>query len=185
MGMANPATLYRFRLSVSDVSRDFYESLDFRVGMHPSETEAYLLTRVIAYALNYGSALEFTPGLCAADEPAIFERDPSGGYALWIDIGNPSARRMHKASKASKRVRIYTYKDPELIRREAASEPVHKLEAIEVFALGPAFLKELSRHLKRDNAWGLIHDEGEIVITIAEESVLGPIASHALMRSKG
>src|ERR1700722_14698215 len=51
--MANLATLYRFKLSVSDVDRGVYEDLDFRVPMHPSENAAYLLSRVLAYALNY------------------------------------------------------------------------------------------------------------------------------------
>ena len=69
--MANPSTLYRFKLSVSDVDRGFYENLDFRVAMHPSENEAYLLSRVLAYALNYESGLEFSVGLCDPDEPAL------------------------------------------------------------------------------------------------------------------
>jgi uncharacterized protein YaeQ len=178
--MANPATLYRFRISVSDVERDFYESLDFRAAMHPSETEAYLLTRVIAYVLNSDSTLEFAPGLCAGDEPAIHVKDPNGGYTLWIDIGNPTARKMHKASKAARRVRIYTYKDIDVLKREAASEPVHRASEIEVFALDSRFLDELGTHLGRENRWSLIHDQGELVISIGEENVIGPITLHRL-----
>ena len=106
-----PATLYRFRLDVSDVDRGFYEPLDLRVPMHPSETEDFLITRVLAYALNYESGMEFSRGLSTPDEPAISLPGDRGGLALWIDIGNPLARRIHKASKAADRVRIYTYKD--------------------------------------------------------------------------
>jgi len=182
--MANPATLYRFRLNVSDVERGFYESLDFRVGMHPSETEDYLLTRVIAYALNYESGLEFAPGLCTADEPAIRLLGPNGEIALWIDIGNPAARRIHKASKASKRVRIYTYKNPESLKAEALKEEVHRASEIEVFSFSQNFLSGLAPLLKRDNAWSLIHTEGELIVTIKdgteEKSVMGTLEAHRL-----
>lgn len=179
--MANASTLYRFKLNVSDVERGFYETLDLRIAMHPSETEDYLITRVIAYALNYESGLELAPGLCTADEPAIRLGDSNGGIKLWIDIGNPSMRRVHKASKASRRVRIYTYKNPETLKQEAKSDPVHRAEEIEVFSFSPGFLASLGSLLKRDNAWTLLYAEGELVVTVGEESVMGTLEAHRLV----
>jgi uncharacterized protein YaeQ len=179
--MANAATLYRFKISLSDVDRDVYESLDLRVPMHPSESEPFLLTRVLAYALSYVDGLEFSVGLCDPDLPAISQPGVNGGIALWIDIGNPAARRLHKASKASRVVRVYTYKDPENLKREAAGEQIHRAGEIEVFALEPAFLKELGALLKRDNTWAVIHNEGEIVVTCGEESVIGTMRRISLV----
>src|SRR3989338_3231587 len=98
--MANPATLFRFRIDISDVERGFYEAIDLRAAKHPSETEAYLLTRGLAYALNYESGIVFSPGLCTADAPAIGVPGQNGQVSVWIDIGNPAPRRIHKASKA-------------------------------------------------------------------------------------
>lgn len=177
--MANPARLYRFRLTVSDVDRGFYESLDFRAAMHPSESEAYLLTRVLAYSLNYESGLEFAPGLSSSDEPALHLLGPNG-IALWIEIGNPSSRKLHKAAKASKKVRVYTYKDPESLKKEAAGQAIHRAGEIEVFALGSPFLNALAGVLQRDNEWGLIHNDGELTVTVGEESILGSITQHSL-----
>ncbi len=51
--MSQGTVLYRFRLHLSDVDRSVYEELDFRLALHPSESLAFLLTRMLAYALNY------------------------------------------------------------------------------------------------------------------------------------
>jgi uncharacterized protein YaeQ len=178
--VANSSTLYRFKLEVSNVEREFYDSLDIRVAMHPSETETFLLTRVIAYALNYESGLEFTPGLQTPDEPAIKLLGSNGNISIWIDIGNPSARRLHKASKASDRVRIYTYKDPENLKREISGESIHRADQIEVFSIDPKFIDSLGLLLKRDNMWGVIYNEGELVISVGDESLMGSIVRHSL-----
>jgi uncharacterized protein YaeQ len=179
--VANPSTLYRFKISLSDVDRGVYEELDLRVAMHPSENEDYLLTRVLAYALNFEDGLEFSQGLCVPDEPAIRIPDPmNGGVLKWIDIGNPAAKRLHKASKAARSVRVYTYKDPENLKREAAGESIHRAGEIEVFSLDPRFLKQLAAILKRDNSWGVIHDEGELAVTVGEQSFATTLGKHRL-----
>ena len=50
--MALTATIYTFDIELADSDRHIYESLALRVARHPSETEAYLVTRVLAYALE-------------------------------------------------------------------------------------------------------------------------------------
>jgi uncharacterized protein YaeQ len=180
--MAAPSSLFRFRIELSDVERGVYRDLDFRIAQHPSETTDYLLTRVIAVALNQTEAdeLAIAPGLCAEDQPALSLKDDNGGYRLWIEIGNPSARRLHKASKAARSVRVYTYKDPENLKREVAGEKVHRQDQIEIFSLSPSFLKELASHLSRENRWGLIHNDGEVTVSTGDESIAGALKQHTL-----
>lgn len=178
--MSRGSTLYRFKVSLSDVERSVYETLDFRVAMHASESEAFLLTRVLAYILNFEEGLEFSQGLAVPDEPAIRLPGANGAIAKWIDIGNPTARRMHKASKACRAVRIYTYKDSEILRQEAAGENVHRASEIEVFALDPKFLQRLAPLLSRENQWSVIHDEGELIVTAGEETLISHIESSRL-----
>lgn len=178
--MASPSTLYRFKIALSDIDRAVYESLDLRVAMHPSENEAYLLTRVLAYALNYESGLEFSQGLCSPDDPAISLQDSRGGIAKWIDIGNPTARRLHKAAKAARSVRVYTYKDPEVLKREAQSEQIHRAEEVEIFSFTSPFLKELTALLKRENNWTLVHNDGELSIISGDENIMTTVGVHRL-----
>ncbi|MBX3033253.1 MAG: YaeQ family protein, partial [Bdellovibrionaceae bacterium] len=125
--------LYRFKIDVSDIPRAVYESLDFRVAQHPSEALPYLLTRVLAYALNCGEGLEFSAqGLGDPDAPALRVNHVNGGTALWIEIGNPAARKLHKAAKAADVVKVYTYKDPAVLLREIAAEKVHRASELEI-----------------------------------------------------
>ena len=50
--MALTATIYTFYIDLADLDRHVYESLALRVARHLSESEEYLLTRVLAYALE-------------------------------------------------------------------------------------------------------------------------------------
>jgi uncharacterized protein YaeQ len=62
--MALNATIYSFAINLSDLDRNVYQALAFRVAKHPSETDAYLLTRVLAYCLEYREGLNFSKGGC-------------------------------------------------------------------------------------------------------------------------
>src|SRR6478752_3381293 len=110
--MALTATMYHFQITLSDVDRGVYEGLSLRVAQHPSETMRYLLTRTLAYCLSYEEGIAFSKGgLSATDEPPISVRDPTGLLLAWIDVGAPSAERLHKASKAARRVAVWSSHD--------------------------------------------------------------------------
>lgn len=46
--MAQGATIYNFDVELADTNRGMYESLTLRVARHPSESEEYLITRLLA-----------------------------------------------------------------------------------------------------------------------------------------
>ena len=49
--MALTATMYRFEVDLSDVDRGVYEQFEVRAAQHPSESEEFFVTRVLAYVL--------------------------------------------------------------------------------------------------------------------------------------
>jgi uncharacterized protein YaeQ len=164
--------LYRFQIDVSHVDRGFYESLDFRVAQHPSETAPYLLSRTLAFALCHQRGLDFSPGgLSDPDAPAIKSIGDNGSIDLWIEIGNPSARKLHKATKVASAVKVFTYKNPEALMTEIKSGEVHKAEEIEVFAFDPKFLLELEKHLEKNNKWVMLFQDGQLDLQIGENSL--------------
>lgn len=164
--MASPTALFRFRIELADIDRGVYESLDFRVAQHPSENLPYLLTRVLAFALNAGQELAFSAGgLSDPDEPCMSAPAARGGTALWIEIGNPSARKLHKASKASEKVKVYTYKNADTLLRDLEAEGVHGLAGIDIFQLSSDFLTGLSKALQKDNRWSLTSHDGGLNVT--------------------
>lgn len=162
--VALASTLHRFDLAVSDVDRGVYESLDLRVARHPSESVPYMLARVLAYGLSWEQGIELGPGLGEADEPAVRVRDPYGNVTKWIDVGTPSAERMHRASKAVSRVAVFTHHDPELLRREASRSRIHRVERIEVFSLDPRFLDALGAHVERHTKVEVTATEGQLYV---------------------
>src|SRR5918997_3619232 len=132
--MALTATIHNFDIQLSDVDRGVYESLSLRVARHPSETEEYLLTRVLAYCLEYAEGIAFSKGLAEPDEPALSVRDLTGALRVWIDVGAPDAARLHKASKAAPRVAVYTHRPPAQLLRPLAGERIHRAEELELYA---------------------------------------------------
>jgi len=169
--MAQPSSLHRFQIDFSDIDRGIYKAFDLRLARHPSESETYLLTRLIAYILNDREYLEFSPGgLSDPDAPCIQAATPHGEILLWIEIGNPSARKLHKASKAARQVRVYTYKDVKVLLEEIRGNKVHRAETIQVFSLEAKFLEGLAPALERTNKWSLLHQEGTLTVNIGNAS---------------
>jgi uncharacterized protein YaeQ len=106
------------------VDRGVYETLKLRLARHPSESAEYLVTRLLAYCLEYTEGIAFSKGLSDPDEPAIVVRDLTGALRAWIEIGAPEAARLHKSAKAADRVAAYPTRDaaPWLARLERRME---------------------------------------------------------------
>lgn len=184
--MAIGATVHRFEVAVSDVERGVYETLDLRVARHPSESMRYMLLRVLAYGLSYEEGIAFSKGgLGDADEPPLSIRDATGLFLAWIDVGLPSAERLHKAAKAARRVAIFTAHDAAAMSREVASRPspIHRVHEIEVFRVEPSLLDALEAHVDRHTKLELVRNEGRLYITVDGETLEGSIDQAPLVRA--
>jgi uncharacterized protein YaeQ len=179
--MAPSATIYHLKIDLSDVTRGVYESLDLRIARHPSETMRYLLTRVIAYCLCYEEGITFTKGLANSDEPAIWVRDLQNNLQAWIEVGSPSADRLHKARKGCNRVIVFTQHDPALLKKTATERDIHQVASIEAFALSPEFLDELDTGTNRNTEWVMVHNDGDLLITIGDDGYSGTVEKVALI----
>lgn len=168
--MALPSVVRRFELTLADSDRGVFESLDWRVAQHPSESERYLVARVIARALQHGEGLEFSKGGVSDDtEPALVQRNLRGELQAWIEIGSPSPERLHKASKASPRVVVYAWKNPEELAAAIAERKVHRADELELYALDAGFLDSAAALLDRNNRWDLSVAGGSLYLTIGEK----------------
>lgn len=178
--MALNATIHSFEIQLADVDRGVYEALALRVARHPSETAEYLLTRVLAYCLEYGEGIDFSRGLAEPDEPAISIRDLTGAWRAWIEIGAPDAARLHKASKSAPRVVVYTHKDPLLLLRQLEGVRIHRAEALEIYGVDRAFLAELAALLERRMVLALTVSDRQIYLTLGGVTLTGRIERFAL-----
>jgi uncharacterized protein YaeQ len=178
--MALTATIYSIEIDLADADRRVYESLALRVARHPSESEEYLVTRILAYALEFREGIAFSSGLSDPDEPAISVRDLTGTIQSWIDIGIPDAIRLHKASKATPRVAVYTHKDPIQLVSRLSGERIHRAEEVELYAVDRRLVAELAARLDRRTAFGLSISEGDLYISIGTDTLTGGVVRHRI-----
>jgi uncharacterized protein YaeQ len=169
--MAVGATMYVFNVELADSDRGVYATLEIRAAQHPSETADYLLTRVLAYCLEYTDGIGFSKGLSDPDEPTVFVRDLTGALKVWIEIGTPDADRVHRAGKAAPRVAIYCHKDAELLASKLAAEKIHRIEALELYAIDRVWLAELVKKLARRMNFSLTVAERNLYLTVGDETL--------------
>lgn len=165
--MALPATMRRVQIALADSDRGIYEDLDLRVAQHPSESDRYLVARLVARALAHGEGLDFSKGGVSDDsEPALVQRDLRGDLVAWIEIGAPSPERLHKAAKASPRVVVFTWKNAEQLAEAIRERRVHRAQHIELNAFAPEWLDAVAATLDRTNKWELAVAGGQLYLTI-------------------
>jgi len=174
--MALGATVYNFDIELANTDRHVYESLALRIARHPSESEEYLVTRLLAYLLEYTEGIQFSRGVSDPDEPTIAVRDLTGAITTWIDIGTPDAARLHKASKASGRVVVYTHKDPTQFLKQLAGERIHNAAALELYAIDRGLVTALVARLERRVAFSLSVNDRDLYLSIGAENLTGAVA---------
>ena len=173
------ATVHAFEISLNDADRGVYESLEFRVARHPSETAEYLITRVLAYCLEYGEGLAFSSGgLADPEAPALEIRDLTGRLRSWIEIGTPEPARLHKAAKASPRVAVYAHRDVTGMLERLAAEPVHRVGEIEIYAVDRALVAALVARLERRMRFDLAVSGRELYVSLADTTLTGGVTPH-------
>ena len=107
--MALKPTIYKFKITLADTDRNYYDTLNLTIAQHPSETLERMMARVLAFCLNAQEYLVFTKGLCAVEEPDIRACTLDDRILLWIDVGEPTVERVKKASRLAQTVKVYSF----------------------------------------------------------------------------
>jgi len=160
--MAAGAVVYVFAGQLADVDRGIYEDLAFRVARHPSETDAYMMTRVLAHCLEYEEGIAFSEGVSSTDEPAVLVRDRTGRLTVWVEVGAPDAARLHHGSKLADRTTVYTHRDPAKVLALWAGKRIHQSEHITLHSFDPGFIDAAVAALERRN---------EITVSVTESTL--------------
>ncbi len=166
MIMAIGSTIHTFAIQLADTDRGVYEDLSLRVAQHPSETGAYMVTRILAHLLEHTEGIAFGGNVSATEEPAVIARDLTGDVTAWIEVGAPDADRLHYASKLADRVAVYTHRDPAKVVAAWAGKRIHDVEKIEVFSFDPGFIDAAVEQLDRRSTVTLTVTEGQLYLDI-------------------
>lgn len=173
--MATAATMYRFQLELSDIDNSVYESLDLRVAMHPSEDAERVIVRVLARALAHEEGLEFGRGLFNAEDATLWSHTDTGQIGTWIDVGLPSADRLHRASKKSERLFIFTHKPEAALRREWKVRKIHRADEMKIFRFPPEFVQRLAETLERKMSLFVTVHDGVLSVGVGDLTVDGVV----------
>lgn len=176
--MALTATLRRYEISIADSDRNVYEAVEWRAAQHPSETDRYLAARIVARCLEHAEGLDFTKGLDADDEPALWQKNLRGELERWIEVGSPSTERLHRASKTGAALVIYAYKQPDKILKDAVAFGAHKVEDWRVVELDPAFLDRIAQRTDKVNRWDIAISGGQLYLTIGKDLLESTVTTH-------
>ena len=162
--MAKGATIYRLNLEVSDIGRDVYGSHALTVAQHPSETLERTVVRMLAWALRSHDDLEFGRGLSTAEEPDLWRKEPDGRIAEWIEVGQPDAKRLIKASRQAAHCVLYVCGDGATRWRTAQLEGMKAPENLSVARISDAFVRDVAARCDRQIRWALTISEGQLFL---------------------
>lgn len=172
--MSQGSTVYNFDIDLADSDRGVYETLALRLARHPSESEDFLVARVLAYCLEYTRGIEFSKGgLSDPDEPPVAVRDLTGSLQAWIDVGTPSADRLHRAAKRAARVAVYVHKDAAQWLAGLGAARIHRADDIVLRALDRALVSALAARLDRRMAFSLSVSDDELFVSLDDGTLTG------------
>jgi uncharacterized protein YaeQ len=189
--LAIKPTIYKFSISLSDLNRNYYDSLNLTVALHPSETYERMMARVLAYCLNVRDEvglstqeqLSFTKGLSEIEEPDMWVRSLDEQTLLWVELGEPAFERVKKASRIAKHVKVYSFNSKSVTWWRQCQEQFSQLD-VSVFQFDPGAIQALARLVERgmnmsvtitgDSAF-IAAEQGEVevlwqVLQLAEDS---------------
>jgi uncharacterized protein YaeQ len=172
--------MYVFEVRLADADRGVYETLTVRIAQHPSETADFLVTRLLAYCLEFTEGISFSKGLSDPDEPAISVRDLTGALHAWIEVGMPDGARVHKAAKAARKVVIYTHREPELLLARLAAERIHRAEALRIRTVDMQLLAAFVARLDRRMNFDLAVSDDVLYISLGDETLTGAVHERRL-----
>lgn len=178
--MASGAVIHTFAVQLADVDRGVYDELTLRVARHPSETDAFMMTRVLAYCLEFEEGIAFSEGISSTDEPAVLVRDLTGRLTAWIEVGAPDADRLHHGSKLAGRTAVYTHRDPAKLLAAWSGKKIHQADAITLYSFDPGFIDAAVAALERRNTMSLSITERRLYLDLNGVSVSSAVHGHAL-----
>jgi uncharacterized protein YaeQ len=179
--MALNATVYSFEINLTDLDRSVYQALTFRAAKHPSESDAYLMTRVLAYCVEFKEGLSFSKGgLSDPDAPALAVHDLTGKLLRWIEVGLPEPARLHRASKASPEVAVYSHRDVAQWLARLGAEQIHRAKDIQIETFDPEMIASLTARLARRMTFDLVVTERQLYLSLGADTLTGTLVRHRI-----
>jgi uncharacterized protein YaeQ len=168
--LAIKPTIYKLNINLSDLDREYYDTINLTIALHPSETLERMMVRVMAFCINAVDQMAFTKGLSATDEPDVWVRRLDGQISLWIDVGEPSVDRIKKATRLATDVRVYCFNTKSNLWWEQSRSKLSRLP-VSVFQFDWGAIQSLASLVQRTMKMSMtITDNSAFIATETGES---------------
>ncbi len=169
--MSKGAQLYNFRIDLSDIDNGQYELITYKSVLHPSEKLQRMVIRSILFAVYRYRGVDFTKGVCVADEPDLWTKMEDEKVGLWLEIGLPSNDRLHKICRDSNEVILILYgKSYNKYKSQKSVGNIHD-HNMQIFSVDDEFIEDVSAMTLKNNHWSIIVQDGLISIINGEQSL--------------
>jgi len=170
--MALKSTVYKAKLEVVDLDRNYYATHDLTLACHPSETELRPLVRLVVFALHAHERLTFGKGVSDSDEPDLWLKGLDSEVELWIELGHPDEKTLTKACGRSRAVVVYTYSASPLLWWKPLEARAARWKNLKVMALDADQCAALAEFAERTLDVQVTIQDGEVWVRGGEGEVL-------------
>ena len=170
--MALKATIYKAVIHLSDMDRNFYDTLQLTIAQHPSETEQRMMLRMIAFVLNAHDDLQFGKGVSDEGEATIWQINYSEEIELWIELGQIDEKRIKKACNRSKQVKLYCYgRSVETWWKQIGSK-LQQFDTLSIEQFSAATIEALTKLINRTMEFQCSIQDGQLWLTAGDDTLL-------------
>lgn len=164
--MAIKSTVFKLNLTISDINRGYYADHVLTLARHPSETDVRMMLRIAAFALNAHERLVFTKGLSDMDEPDMWQKSLTGDIEHWIELGQPTDKRIRQACGKSEHVSIYSYQRGSInVWYEGIKTSLERFKHLRVFQFVVADESQVARLMERSMTLNCLIEDQQLMFS--------------------
>lgn len=170
--MALKATINKAIIHLSDMDRNYYDTLNLTIAQHPSETDRRMMVRLIAFILNANEHLQFGKGVSDEDEAAIWQINYAEEIELWIELGQLDEKRIKKACNRAQQVKLYCYGSSVQTWWKQTENKLRQFNKLSVEQFSEETTEALSALASRTMELQCSIQDGQLWLTSGDESLL-------------
>lgn len=163
--MALKPIIYKIRIAISDFNRDYYDSINLTVALHPSETLERMMVRILAYCINAQENIALTKGLSNIEEPDIWVKTLDDLLTLWIEVGEPSPDRIKKSSRLAPEIKVYSFNSKSDTWWKQNQNQIKQFKNVQIYQFDWPQIQTLATFADRTMDWSLSISDDSIYIT--------------------
>ena len=155
------------------MDRGYYASHTHTLAKEPSETDLRFMLRLVAFVFFADGQLTFAKGLINDEEPDLWQTHMNGTIERWIDLGQPSDKRLRRACGRAKEVVIINYDERSAdVWWQAEQGKLSRFNNLKVLQVGPVEAMEpLAALASRNMQITATIQDGELWLSTGDSSV--------------